>query len=78
MSNATAATAVMRSSHGIVTLALTSGERYTTPDGDNFVARLDRQIGDDGWKRSGYNFRNGAMTAELTRTQLLADHVASK
>lgn len=78
MSNALAATATMISTNGTVTLALTSGERYTTKDSNGFLGRLDRKLGNDGWKRSGYRLNEGVMTASATRTQQNADFVASR
>jgi hypothetical protein len=78
MSNATAAAGTMKARAGIVTLELTTGDTYTTKDGGNFVARLDRLMGADGWRRGGYRYEGGAMVANLTRTKLLADHVATR
>lgn len=78
MSNATAATATLASSNGKATLTLTTGESYTTKDGNRVLATLDRKIGQDGWKREGFRMIEGTMTAELTRTKLLADFVAAR
>ena len=78
MSNALAATATLTANNGIVTMTLTTGETYTAKDGSRHISTLDRKIGNDGWKRSGYRVINGAMTAELTRSKLLADYVATR
>ena len=77
MSNATEATGKMTSTDGVVTLALSSGEVYTTKDSNGFLGRLDRLMGKDGWRRNGYRTVEGAMVTSFLRTQLLADFVAN-
>jgi len=71
---ATAATATLAQAAGTVFLALSTGKTYTAKDGNNFLRVLDRKIAADGWARSGYRLVNGVMTAELTRSRLLADY----
>lgn len=72
------ATGTLACNNGIVTLTLTSGETYTAKDGSRHISTLDRKMGNDGWKRSGYRIVDGAMTANLTRSKILADYVASR
>lgn len=78
MNNALEATATLSSNNGTVTMTLSTGETYTAKDGSRHISTLDRKIGNDGWKRSGYRITDGAMTANLTRSKLLADYVASR
>lgn len=72
MSNATTATGTLTEAAGKVTLTLSSGDVFTTKDGNGFLGRLDRAMAAKGWRRNGYRVVGGIMTTEFARSAVLA------